>query len=208
MKLKEMREKQGLTQAELSYLSGVNFRSLQDYEQGHKSLKSAKGETLLRLSHILGFSVEDIIKDDETDIELFINNSKVISNRIKAYEKNINDRRTKVCHFPVIVDDEILDMSRIYPTKQNQVKEVIDNLRTNKYVKDLYLFGSSISMACNKDSDIDFAVGLTSDELNVKNSVSEKIQRICGWNADIIWINHLDPNERLYKEIQKGLVLI
>lgn len=54
MNLKQMREKAGLKQAELAQISGVNLRSLQDYEQGHKSLYSAKGETLLRMSITLG----------------------------------------------------------------------------------------------------------------------------------------------------------
>ena len=52
--LKDIRESKGLTRKELSELSGINFRSLQDYEQGHKNITSAKGETLYRLSVALG----------------------------------------------------------------------------------------------------------------------------------------------------------
>lgn len=67
MKLKQYRERLGYTQKELAYRSGINYRSLQDYEQGHKRLVSANGETLLRLSMALGCSVEQLF-DDPDDI--------------------------------------------------------------------------------------------------------------------------------------------
>jgi transcriptional regulator with XRE-family HTH domain len=59
--LKQYREKLGLTQKELSARSGINYRSLQDYEQGHKRLASATGDTLLKLSLALGCSVEQLL---------------------------------------------------------------------------------------------------------------------------------------------------
>lgn len=34
MKLKQYREQLGYTQKKLAYRSGINYRSLQDYEQG------------------------------------------------------------------------------------------------------------------------------------------------------------------------------
>ena len=67
MTMKQLREQCGYTQKELAYRSGINYRSLQDYEQGHKRLASANGETLLRLSMALGCSIEDLF-DDSDDI--------------------------------------------------------------------------------------------------------------------------------------------
>lgn len=64
MGLREIRKSRNLTRRELAQRSGVNFRSLQDYEQGHKSLLSASGDTLLRLSTTLGCSMEDLLLDD------------------------------------------------------------------------------------------------------------------------------------------------
>ena len=52
MSLRELRKQRKLTQKELAQMSGVNFRSLQDYEQGHKKLTSASGDILLRLSEV------------------------------------------------------------------------------------------------------------------------------------------------------------
>ncbi len=64
MGLREIRKRNHLTQKELSRKSGVNFRSLQDYEQGHKNLASASGDILLRLSTVLGCAAEDLILED------------------------------------------------------------------------------------------------------------------------------------------------
>lgn len=64
MGLREIRKNRNITQRELAQRSGINFRSLQDYEQGHKNLASANGDTLLRLSTTLGCSMEDLLLDD------------------------------------------------------------------------------------------------------------------------------------------------
>lgn len=65
MSLRELRKQRKLTQKELAQMSGVNFRSLQDYEQGHKKLTSASGDILLRLSTVLGCTAEDLLVADE-----------------------------------------------------------------------------------------------------------------------------------------------
>lgn len=65
MSLRELRKQRNLTQRELAQMSGVNFRSLQDYEQGHKKLISASGDILLRLSTVLGCTVEELLVSDE-----------------------------------------------------------------------------------------------------------------------------------------------
>ena len=65
MSLRELRKQRKLTQKELAQMSGVNFRSLQDYEQGHKKLTSASGDILLRLSTVLGCTAEDLLVADD-----------------------------------------------------------------------------------------------------------------------------------------------
>lgn len=64
MGLSEIRKSRKITQRELAQRSGVNFRSLQDYEQGHKKLTSASGDILLRLSTVLGCTSEELLLDD------------------------------------------------------------------------------------------------------------------------------------------------
>lgn len=64
MSLRELRKSRNLTQKELALQTGINFRSLQDYEQGHKKLTSANGDILLRLSTVLGCSAEELLLTD------------------------------------------------------------------------------------------------------------------------------------------------
>ena len=64
MGLRELQKRNHLTQKELAQKSGVNFRSLQDYEQGHKKLTGASGDILLRLTTVLGCTLEDLLIDD------------------------------------------------------------------------------------------------------------------------------------------------
>lgn len=63
MTLKELRNKRGLSRREVAERSGINLRSLQDYEQGHKDISRAKGETLYRLSLAIGCTVEQLLED-------------------------------------------------------------------------------------------------------------------------------------------------
>lgn len=64
MRLRESRKNRRLSQRELADMSGLNFRSLQDYEQGHKKLSSASGDVVLRLTTVLGCSAEELITGD------------------------------------------------------------------------------------------------------------------------------------------------
>lgn len=208
MNLKQLRENAGMKQSELAVLAGVNLRSLQDYEQGHKSLYSAKSETLFRLSIALECSIEDILSECLTDQLIHEELERKRKKRIEAYARCYQTRRDTKVHFPIICADENVDMSRIYPTKQVAVKRVLDNLRGDENVLSLRLFGSSITMACHKDSDLDFAVGLRKSSRDLCNEVSEKIQKACDWGADIIWLDRLTQSDLIYKDIMKGLVLV
>lgn len=79
MGLSEIRKSRKLTQKELAQRSGVNFRSLQDYEQGHKKITSASGDILLRLSTVLGCTTEDLLMDDLTGASVLPSNRLDIS---------------------------------------------------------------------------------------------------------------------------------
>ena len=60
--LKRIRTAYGCTQAELAKRSGVSLRSIQMYEQRNKDINKASAETLLRLSRVLGCTMEDLIE--------------------------------------------------------------------------------------------------------------------------------------------------
>lgn len=53
-----------ITQAALSERSGVSLRTLQDYEQGRKSINGAAALTVHRIAQELGVTVEDLLELD------------------------------------------------------------------------------------------------------------------------------------------------
>ena len=61
--LQKYRKAAGLTQLGLSVLSGVNLRTLQDYEQGRKPISQAAAVTVYRIAKALGVTMEALIKE-------------------------------------------------------------------------------------------------------------------------------------------------
>lgn len=59
--IKDRREKLGYSQSEFAKLADINFRTLQDYEQGRKPISSMKGEVLYKVSSCLECSMEELI---------------------------------------------------------------------------------------------------------------------------------------------------
>lgn len=60
--LKRYRENKNLSQRQLSEQTGVNLRTLQDYEQGRKPISQAAAVTVYQIAKALGVTVEDLIK--------------------------------------------------------------------------------------------------------------------------------------------------
>ena len=65
MGLREIRKSRNMSQSELASMCGINYRSLQDYEQGHKKLMSANGDILLRLTTVLGCTLSELLMADQ-----------------------------------------------------------------------------------------------------------------------------------------------
>lgn len=61
-RLKWYRENKGMTQQYLAEKSGVNLRSIQNYEQGFKDINGAKVTTVLSLAEALDCDVYEIIQ--------------------------------------------------------------------------------------------------------------------------------------------------
>lgn len=62
-KLKQIRESRGISQTELSEISGVNLRSIQMYEQRVNDIDKAQSQTLYKLSRVLGCKIEDLLEN-------------------------------------------------------------------------------------------------------------------------------------------------
>lgn len=64
-KLKQIRQRSGLSQSELAELSGIPVRTIQQYEQRQKSINKAQAEYLIILARALNCSAEDLIEPVE-----------------------------------------------------------------------------------------------------------------------------------------------
>ena len=64
-KLQKLRVKKNLTQQELSAITGISVRTLQQYEQynSDRSVNTARLESICELCLALGCKIEDILED-------------------------------------------------------------------------------------------------------------------------------------------------
>ena len=65
-KLKEIRMKRGLTQNRLSHISGVNKRTLEQYESARREISAANIKTLAHIALALGVKIWELFDDEET----------------------------------------------------------------------------------------------------------------------------------------------
>lgn len=60
--LQTLRKRAGLSQKQLAELSGVSIRMIQQYEIMDKDINKASAISLLRLSKVIGCSIEDLLE--------------------------------------------------------------------------------------------------------------------------------------------------
>lgn len=63
-KLQDARLKRGMTQKQLAEQAGINFRMLQNYEQGVKLIDNARLETILKICLALNCKMGEVIEQD------------------------------------------------------------------------------------------------------------------------------------------------
>ena len=68
-KLQTLRKTAGYSQRELSERSGVNLRTLQQYESRAKDMNKAAGRILSALARTLGCSMEDLLEYEMDELE-------------------------------------------------------------------------------------------------------------------------------------------
>lgn len=69
-KLKHVRENAGLSQSQLAKSAGINYRTLQQYEQGTKNINATKLITVYKICNVLGCTLYDILTDDKLVTEI------------------------------------------------------------------------------------------------------------------------------------------
>ncbi|MBR5968465.1 MAG: hypothetical protein IK001_07710 [Lachnospiraceae bacterium] len=118
------------------------------------------------------------------------------------------DKRNKIFLFPEIVKCSSIDIRRIHPLKQAEAAAIAGALAGDRDVSAVYLYGSSVNIRCSIYSDTDVAILLKNDSLDIRGRVSEKIQELCDWNADVVWLNSESSDSRLYRDVMRGVRLV
>ena len=62
--LQHYRKSRGISQSELARQTGVNLRTLQDYEQGRKSINLAAAITVQKLAEALDCASWELLEDE------------------------------------------------------------------------------------------------------------------------------------------------
>lgn len=194
--LKEYLKNKNISVYKLADLTGIPYTTLNELINGKKNISDCKIKTIETLAKTLNLSIESLLK--------LLNNKNII------LSNTWEDNKEKRFYFPVVIENNNYDCNRIHPMKQKEVNEIYNYAKGNNLITKVIIFGSSVNIRCNNKSDIDIAIEIKNTFFNRENNndISEKIQEITNYNSDIIWLNTLDVNSRLYRNItMKGVVI-
>lgn len=180
----------------LADISGVPYTTLNELVNGKKNIYDCRIKTILKIADALNISIETLLN-------IFDNKEIVLSN---SWEDNKQNKY----QFPIIIKNDNYECSRIHPLMQKKINDVYKVVSKEETIEKVIVFGSSINIRCNNKSDIDLAIQLKDKffTLKDKNKISEKIQEAVDYNADIIWLNTIDLNSQLSKDIEEFGVTI
>lgn len=116
----------------------------------------------------------------------------------------------KVVLFPVIHPCPAVFMQRVFPTWQKTVAQIHNVFCDDDRISCIILFGSAVTIRCSQESDIDLMVRLVPESVSVptKNDVSEILQTLCDWRADILWFDRISREDRIYQSILEGVQIV
>ena len=169
MNIKELREEEKLSQKQFAEKYHLNVRTLQNWEQNKNEAPK----------YVLNFIKS--IHDSNRDLD-----------RIKNITFKL-DKPFKVC-----IKDEFLNCDKIFPIQQRKVAEILDNIKNNKNVVKVIVFGSSVTYQCHQGSDVDIYFEL-------QENVNPLIK---SYNFDYDYWDNFSVDERLYLEIMKKGVIV
>lgn len=174
--VKRIRQSKGLSRKELAERSGINFRSLQDYEQGHKDIASAKAETLYRLSLALGCGMEELLLDSFggigkqtvpaqnrvrrlsayyvklTDFVERIERQEIYSSEYKIHGRWKYENEEWYLNFCWKGENVILPFEAVFTEQTLPWLEDVAVMKINRYIQ-MHLFGETYTMERGEDLD-------------------------------------------------------
>ena len=129
-------------------------------------------------------------------------------------EEYLEARKSKEWKFNKIVsEDSFLNVNRVHPIKQKQVKQIVEAARNDEYVKKIIIFGSSIRYDCDITSDLDICIDWKEDCYD-KNGVLKAFTRnmrkiisdVTDGNSDVVNYDYLEGT--LIKDaVMEGVVV-
>jgi len=191
--LKQYLDSKNLTVYQVAKGSGLPYTTLNELVLGKKDPNVCSVKTYIALAAFFNTSIDEIYR--------------IINDKDKKIANNYLDSRFKQYEFPIIVKSNI-NLKRIHPLKQRIVNNIYESLKDNKQIEEVYIFGSSTTIRCNKNSDIDIAIRLINDTKENKEVISDVINNICNYNCDIIWLNSIEKETKLYKNVERGLRIL
>lgn len=111
--------------------------------------------------------------------------------------------------FPVCIACDSEDrkiLKRVYPLMQQYVYQLMHA----DFLKDVQviLFGSSLTMYCNGESDLDLAIGTKKYDIEFFHDIRDRISDMLKVECDILYLNDVEQNDRILGEINHGLVIV
>jgi len=196
--LKEILKEKGISMYQVSKGSGVPYTTLNELANGKKKLGDCNIKTIAAIASYLNMSI------DQLYLDLLAEKKPVV------VSQSWQEKRYKSYTFPLICPSANYDARKIHPLKQRIVKKLSDVLLKDERIELVVLFGGSTTIRCNKASDIDLAIKLKAAfcDPSVKNELSEEIQKLLNWNADIIWMEKIQKDSKLEKNIERGLRIV
>ena len=140
MNIKELRTKTGLSQSEFAKRFEIPVRTLQQWEQGAQKPPSY---------------VVDMLRGLE---------------REKAKTCGASEKNEYIAHvtanpsaWKICIAEPFPNCEKIHPLQQKKVRRIIDAVSQDPRVKEILIFGSSVTSRCHIGSDVDVYMTVTED---------------------------------------------
>lgn len=187
--LKQIIKSKNISVYKLAKDSGVPYTTVNEIVLEKKNPKDCSVKTISTLASYLNVPEQALYDDSKIKIS-----SSWLDTKDKQYT------------FPIIENNDSFDMSRFHPLNQKKISIIFNIVSKDIRIKNVIIFGSSTTIRCNKNSDVDICITLNEKDIsNInKDEISQKIQNELNYKADIIWADRVKKDSKLYKNIKKG----
>jgi len=181
----------------ISKNSNIPYTTLNEIVLNKKNICDCNVGTLKKLAKYFNITIEALI-------DICENKNIIISN--SWYEN-----KYKKFKFNNITNYNYDFLTYIHPLNQKKIAKIYNSIKDIQNIKRVIIFGSSVNIRCNKNSDIDIYIDLKDKNASrdIKNNISDLIQKSNDYNEsiDIIWSGSIDEKTEMYKNIMNGIII-